>query len=69
MARARAAVYGVPVVTYTLIGINILVYLVVARVFPTMFSPLPGSYLVTPVPAHLYRWATPSTPLECSRVL
>jgi membrane associated rhomboid family serine protease len=46
MVRARAAVYGVPVVTYTLIGINTFVYLVVAVLGQNFISPLPGSYLV-----------------------
>ncbi len=40
MARARAAVYGVPVVTYTLIGINVLMYLVVAALSHDFLSPL-----------------------------
>ena len=44
VARARAAVYGVPVVTYTLIGLNVLVYLVVAVLANNLFSPLPGEY-------------------------
>ena len=39
MARARAAVYGVPVVTYTLIGINVLVYLVGAALSHDFLSP------------------------------
>jgi membrane associated rhomboid family serine protease len=42
IARARAAVYGVPIVTYTLIGINVLVYLVVAILAGNLFSPLAG---------------------------
>ncbi len=46
MARARAAVYGVPVVTYTLIAINVLVYLVCAVLANNLFSPLPNGYLV-----------------------
>jgi membrane associated rhomboid family serine protease len=40
MTRARAAVYGVPVVTYTLIGINVLVYLVGAVFAANLFSPI-----------------------------
>jgi membrane associated rhomboid family serine protease len=47
MARARAAVYGVPVVTYTLIGINVLVYLVGSILANNFFSPLPNEYEVT----------------------
>jgi membrane associated rhomboid family serine protease len=39
VARARAAVYGVPVVTYTLIGINVLVYLACAVLSNNFFSP------------------------------
>jgi membrane associated rhomboid family serine protease len=39
MARARAAVYGVPVVTYTLIGINVLIYLVCAVISNNFLSP------------------------------
>lgn len=39
MARARAAVYGVPIVTYTLIGINVLVYLVCSVFSSNLFSP------------------------------
>jgi membrane associated rhomboid family serine protease len=46
MVRARAAVYGVPVVTYTLIGINVFVYLVTAALAGNLFSPLPDSGLV-----------------------
>lgn len=46
MTRARAAVYGVPVVTYTLIGLNVLVYLVVAVLAQNIFQPLPDSYTV-----------------------
>jgi len=46
VARARAAVYGVPVVTYTLIGINVLVYLVGAALANNLISPLPGEYFV-----------------------
>ena len=46
MARARAAVYGVPVVTYTLIGINVLVYLVGSVIAKNVLSPLPNEYEV-----------------------
>jgi membrane associated rhomboid family serine protease len=47
VARARAAVYGVPVVTYTLIGINVLVYLVGCVLANNFLSPLPSEYEVT----------------------
>jgi membrane associated rhomboid family serine protease len=40
MARARAAVYGVPVVTYTLIGLNVLMYLVGAVFAANLFNPI-----------------------------
>jgi membrane associated rhomboid family serine protease len=40
MTRARAAVYGVPVVTYTLIGLNVLVYLVGAIFAANLFNPI-----------------------------
>jgi membrane associated rhomboid family serine protease len=39
VARARAAVYGVPIVTYTLIGINVFVYLVGAVLSHDFLSP------------------------------
>jgi rhomboid protease GluP len=43
MARARAAVYGVPVVTYTLIGINVLMYLIGAVFAANLFNPVTDS--------------------------
>jgi membrane associated rhomboid family serine protease len=56
MVRARAAVYGVPVVTYTLIGINVLVYLICSVLSNNFFSPaiLPNGNLDLNNP--LYNW-------------
>ena len=56
MVRARAAVYGVPVVTYTLIGINTLVYLVCSVFSNNFLSPavLPNGQLDVSNPIYNY---------------